>query len=387
MTERISKVFSHLARKKTPPPQTKSTRGIFPFMELPAEIRLQIYPLVSSGYLPWAEPSDYMGLFLSCAKIHDEMEHEAIKAAPQAVQEQQDKLECSVSLHPQGMNSLAELRKFIVEVPLWALAKCSTGHCYSRKQNAMVQSLQPLMVLHLTSVTVQIQDEPVFGRLTEMRETMSRDEWAEFIKSYSGFAPIKHQIRVIELGLGFLHLSREQSTELAIHNVENPLDRMERGDRYRYATTYTNIVPFATRLNCLISPKLCEAHKDQHHAFNNWCIYARGGQVRHTPHADLYRVKVKKLTLELKKLDRDIWAERKNADVYGLPFVNWVRWNPAMDGLITRKYGWVVRWEDKFGLTGPWFNRRPARFIWYKDVKKIESGYMDDFTGIRRALY
>jgi hypothetical protein len=51
-----------------------STAGIFPFLLLPAEIRLQIYGIIA---IPDTDlVSSYKGLFLSCKQIKDEMEDE-----------------------------------------------------------------------------------------------------------------------------------------------------------------------------------------------------------------------------------------------------------------------------------------------------------------------
>ncbi|KAF2865528.1 hypothetical protein BDV95DRAFT_612672 [Massariosphaeria phaeospora] len=92
-----------------------------PLLDLPAELRLQIYSFIAPGILLATPPSNYVGLFLSCKQIHQELEHWAIKGIQRFLKAMNENQPCVIKVETETEihGALASVRDVVLEAP-WA---------------------------------------------------------------------------------------------------------------------------------------------------------------------------------------------------------------------------------------------------------------------------
>ncbi|KAF2243115.1 hypothetical protein BU26DRAFT_582164 [Trematosphaeria pertusa] len=320
-------------------------------LQLPAELRVNVYDKIAlNGFLPYADPRDYQGLFLSCKQIHDEMEQECFRAAPGVLDHLQSKLDHFLNLEPLQPKSFSELMNLTVSIPRWALHS-------PRKQKAMIKSLKPLAALHLSSLKLLLDEQLETRSILTLRDQLPHTDWLEFLRIDAMFYV------------------------LVTYGVSDAVT--SRGDElYKLRTTYTDIITFATRVNCLVAPNLCSHghHKDQKRL--RYCIYYGKGT------GDILSpmpCNVRKVVMPLKKLDPETQC---HPAIYpwGLRLA---RWSPGVEQYYLNKEGYVWWWSDQKGKHGSlrsrWSKRMPKEMVWERVGKGKAGKEMDGIKLLARC--
>jgi hypothetical protein len=297
-------------------------------LDAPLEVRLAIYHYIApAGFLPSVSYREYMGLFLSCKNIHDEMEHETIRATPNMLRilQERDIDETSLQLRPSRPIDFTCLMNVTIGVPHWALSVRQT-------QAYIFTQIAPLLVLHLSSLTIDIENlgtEPEIYKL--IKNLPSRDFWQYMDAHFNRNAGIT--------------------------------EGEDKTNYYGAPTTYAIIARFATAINCLVAPQLCNG---QHNQDNHWCIRKN---VTHRP--PTVTCNIRRVALRLRKLhyEEKCLCGGLPHDIYRVNSV-WFRWCPTHELTQLRSHGWSCLWTDERDQWRPFSRRNPGRFTWVKLPEK-----------------
>lgn len=307
----------------------------------PAEIRLAIYHYIAPrGFLPYAPYRDYMGLFLSCKQINDEMKHEALRVAPgilRAIQEHDPNT--AMKIRPLRPVEFGAVMHVTVGFPRWALFNDDA-------LEYMFRLLLPLLGLHLSSLTIGIEDMETDWDLYQLISGLRRSEFLRYMQAYDNTPAVSG-------------------------------GPAEKAKFYSILTTYADIVGFATAINCLVAPQLCAG---EHHIENSWCIRRYS-----TSPLPSIECKVRKIVLRLKNLDEEVPCEscgKLPHDVYALGSIR-MRWSPTDELRKLRRNDWYSIWTDEHGKRRLFSKRHPAQFIWARLAEKKAGGAI---KGLKRLL-
>ena len=303
--------MSHLIRKlrNTQQPATKK----FDFLALPAEIRLNIYNQIApEGFLPYVHYRDYIGLFLSCQQIRNEMSYESLRIAPftlRAIQDTSSK--DTLKIRPLVPIDFASLVHVSIGIPRWALLSSTT-------LLGMFSALAPIFKLHLSSLTIGLDELECGEDLFQALNTLSR-----------------HQIQQ------YAHaLQRDFSQTTAISLIPNEAD-LPRTD-YAMLTSYSDVVELAMMINCVVAPELCNG---KHKEYNSFC--ARAWTMNNLP---VFSCNVRKIVFQLKTLDCETHCLCGALPHHAYPFKSmWLRLCPNEENSGLRKVGWWAGWTDEKG--------------------------------------
>lgn len=311
--------------KPGPQPVLTATYG---FLYLPPELRLAIYQTIAPrGFLPCVPASDYMGLFLSCKTIYSEMEHKVIQGAD-IISELRSYLDTFVEFKPL-QPSFSSIMHITVSVPRWALGTI-------RKQTAVLESLRPLCSLHLSSLTIILDDRTNAKHLGALKLALPRDEWLEYMCINA--AIMEEHAKWLSKGF-----------------------QGGRGEEYyTIETTYKDIIYFASRINCLVGPSLCAGKHGVTNDFLDYCICNNVA----SPRRSVLHFHTRKVMLKLKKLDEDKKLYKR---IYPHSFSFRVRVSPALESVWLREQGWKWRWVKGDGEKGCMLSKElPACMVWEK---------------------
>ncbi|KAF1960824.1 hypothetical protein CC80DRAFT_580598 [Byssothecium circinans] len=349
----LLKLNSKKAKADPVPPLQGSSRCRL--LELPAELRLKIYhEIAPRAFLPLTHHKNYFGLFLSCKKIHHEMEYEALCASLIFLDHYRTRLDNFVFMFEPHRFSLASFLQIRIQVPIWCLES-------KRKMNSIVKSIQDVTSeLHLSSLTLIFEDvlPPRVSTLSPWQ--LSRLSSIE-----------QHELRDILQDL--------------LTNPQTPHQLAARSgnlaEYYRLPITYTQVVKFALRINCLVTPAICSHHHNLRNDITRSCIHRvvqwRNGVVN-LPSVipnPLSPCHTRKVVLEIAKLDQDDYS---NNNVY--LFGSWtrrIRMSPEWEGEAMRKEGWNFCWWRADGKQGHALARKePVSFVWgqREERKKRKNG-------------
>jgi len=295
-------------------------------LEAPAEIRLAIYgQIVPGGFLPYAHHRNYMGLFLSCRQICAEMKHEAIRAAPAILDKyQSNEEETLMALRPLRPLEFSSLMHVTISVPRWALFSLTA-------QEKIFTAMAPLLELHLSSLTIGLDDVNLLGahklihELTMPEGRVFREHWVA---------------------------------------VNSPGQRTPPpADYYNLRTTYADIVEFATRINCLLAPDLCDG---RHPRINLHCLRRWGSSP-----VPKITCNVRKIVFRLKKLHEEVRCHCGELPHSAYPFNSFSnRWEVTDEWRLLWRTGWWVGWMNVSGKLRNFSSKDPAVIIWLKLDKK-----------------
>lgn len=300
-----------------------SVQGLCHILAAPTEIRLGIYNhIAEQAFLPRVHHRDYFGLFLSCKKIRHEMEGESLRLAPSVLgrfqEHDPDPLVTIRPLCPAGFSSLMHVT---IALPRWAFFSQDS-------QEGIFVSLTPILLLHLSSLTIGIEDLETPFHIYQLVNSLSAVELRHYQEASEG-------LPVCSGGT------------------------VEKAKFYDVRTTYTDIVKFATAINCLVAPQLCDGQHDEE---NYWCIRWQFRSV-----ASNYTCNVRRIVLSLKKLHDEVscYPDGLPDDVYPHKSIR-LRWCPTDEASQLRKYGWRNLWTNMYGVRKILSKQDPAQFVWYK---------------------
>ncbi|KAF1843258.1 uncharacterized protein K460DRAFT_357014 [Cucurbitaria berberidis CBS 394.84] len=307
------------SRRASPPPKKCH------ILAAPVEIRTAIYEHIAPrSFLPYAPYHDYMGLFLSCKQISEELTQESLRLAPgilRATQERDPETVMNIRLlRPVNFSSLMHIT---IGIPRWALFSFE-------KQEEVFRALGPLSELHLSSLTIGIEDLRTEFDVYQMIIGLHGSDFEEYMEALDSLPAVSG----------------------------GPI---EQAKFYEVLTIYANIVEFATQLNCIVAPRLCF---HDHDVENQWCLRTRiNNPIRPS------RCNVRKIVLRLKWLHDEDHRSGNPHDVY--PFSNVrLRWSPTDEIRQLRRYGWYNMWTDEHGDRKYFSKKNPGQFIWIKEKKK-----------------
>jgi hypothetical protein len=319
-----------------------------PIVSLPAELRLQIYHSIApDSFLPYVHHKEYIGLFLSCKLINREMSHEALRAAPKVLQDAQNEQDMQdiirlQPLHPQNFTSLMNVT---LSIPRWSLFS-------SQVQEEICAAMAPILALHLSTLTIGLED--------------MRDE-IDLVNCYSD-----------------LHTYEFLDFHAAHHWVlRGPGSQIPDPEKYYDVfTTYSDVVKFATRINCLVAPNLCTS--GEHDEGNYWCLQSPASIFQLPVANQIQSPNVRKIVFLLKTLHDEETCEHCGElpqDIYPSNRER-SRWHPEHEMRQLRDLSWTIRWADEKGKW-PWVTaKKPAMFEW----KKIEERKGGVLKGIKEWL-
>jgi hypothetical protein len=291
---------------------------------LPAELRLKIYGYLCLAFLPSSPSSIYRGLYQSCKLIKKEMDYECVKAAAPFMLE----LNVQVWAQPYGFlidvkwpnreafKELKDFQEIVVSLPRSILDDITAAS--SGKMMNLLVTLNDVLNTHVNTVTIRRYDDNM---------------------------PFSLPTRV----------------------------RNQHDQRYYLAnTTYSDIIPFATRITCLLVPQLCALQR--HHPSHGFCRgvplsfhYNANGSIPDSipPH------NIRRVNFQIRKLHEESMFGYTDRRVYLYAALDgWVRWYPQKDNFVAHRYGWsidCVRAEDVQGS---------ARvFVWEKSEVEGAKGY------------
>jgi hypothetical protein len=297
----------HLRKPRFGSPFTKRIYfGLSPLLQLPAELRLQIYmhvgiPLVSA-------PCNLSGLFLSCKTIHSELDTELAKRATRVLDAHlSSDMRLVDSSCLQRFNDVTRLN-ITVGLPSWMLFRRSDTETVK-----MLRDLSQLMSLYLHTLTLQIYEaeEPSNGN----RHVESSEQ----------------------------HGSANNHITPSTHNTQ---------------IRWSDVAPFAMRLNCLICPKLCSGKR--HFPIYSFCTHQL---------LSPRKPRLRKLIFELEKLQPEINISPifYPLGVVALPptFDKPYGIAPDLDGPSLRRFKWYHQEDAERMLDGMPY---PSRMVWEKRV-------------------
>ncbi|CAO2652721.1 Nn.00g021320.m01.CDS01 [Neocucurbitaria sp. VM-36] len=309
----------------------------------PAEIRLAIYKTIAlCGFLPYTPYRDYIGLFLSCKLISGEMKHESLRIAPEVLRAiHESPLAKVLEVRPLRPVDFSSLMHVTVGIPRWALFS-------SVLEEDIFQALGPLLKLHLSSLTIGIENlESEFG-LCQLLNELNRNEVREYMVAH-------------------------RNARTAI------VDAVNRAKYYHALTTYADIVGLATAINCLVAPQLCNGKHDE---ANHWCI--RSTSLSRPPGTTC---NVRKIILRLKKLHDEVpcgHCGKAPHHIYPFNSVR-MRWSPTDESYQLYRNGWISVWTDEYGTRKIFSKQNPAQFIWVRVPEKQKSGLVQAVKRVLKA--
>jgi hypothetical protein len=319
-----------------------------PIVSLPAELRLQIYlSIAPDSFLPYVHHKDYMGLFLSCKLINREMSHEALRAAPKVLQDTQNEhdMQDIIRLQPLHSKDFTSLMNLTLSIPRWSLFS-------SQVQEEICAAMAPVLALHLSTLTIGLED--------------MRDE-IDLVNCYSD-----------------LHTYEFLDFRAAHHWVlDGPGSQIpDREKYYDVCTTYTDVVKFAIRMNCHVTPNICTS--GEHDEGNYWCLQSPGSTFQLTVANQTQSPNIRRIVFLLKTLHNEETCEHCGElpqDIYPSNRER-SRWHPEHEMRQLRDLGWTIRWADEKGKW-PWVAaKKPTMFEW----KKIEERKGCVLKGIKEWL-
>ncbi|KAH7361309.1 hypothetical protein BKA66DRAFT_444695 [Pyrenochaeta sp. MPI-SDFR-AT-0127] len=298
----------------------------------PAEIRLAVYQHITQQvFLPNANYREYNGLFLSCKQIHDEMEWESLRLAPSIFRQFQEyDPDTALRIRPLRPTGFSSIMHVTIGVPRWAL--------FSPKMQKK---------LHLSSVTIGIEDLESESDLYHLITGLDSREFMQYMDAH------------------------EQAPATSGGSVEKAMF-------YDIRTTYTDIIKFATKINCIVAPQLCDGrHNDENH----WCIRS------HSFHSPInIACNVRKVILRLKKLHDEVicYCGSRPHGVYPFNSVR-LRWSPTDEIRQLNKCGWGSCWTDDYGKYRLFSKQNPAQFIWYRKPEKKAGKVINTIKGMLKV--
>tara|TARA_R110002003_G_scaffold193_2_gene14916 strand:+ start:25170 stop:26195 length:1026 start_codon:yes stop_codon:yes gene_type:complete len=312
------------------------------FLAAPAEIRLAIYArLAPCSFLPYVHYKKYLGLFLSCKQIRNEMEGEALRLAPDILQAlQRCDANSIMNLRPLRPLDFGSLMHVTISIPRWALFSL-------RVQENIFSAMAPLLQLHLSSLTIGLED------LQDEADAMLAMASLDTVQQSNYLAAFDH-IRFDWTG-----------------NVTYT-------SRYDTRTTYADIIEFATRINCLVEPNLCAGNHDNS---NHWCL------ATHFPHPPPSNpCNIRRIVFCLRKLHPEALCScgcgHLPHHIYPSDAISF-RWSPVNEARQLRKNKWWVGWADMKGKVHQQCPRKdPAVIVW----RKLEKGSIVGLLGKLKAL-
>ncbi|KAF1940435.1 hypothetical protein EJ02DRAFT_494865 [Clathrospora elynae] len=310
----------------------------FHILAAPSEIRLAIYEQIAPrGFLPYTHYRAYAGLFLSCKQIHNEMEYESLRAAPEILLAIQMYYETPMKIRPLRPASFSSLMHVTIGIPRWALFSTDI-------LEDIFEAITPLMKLHLSSLTIGIEDLECQDDLLHLLRTLDPGELSHYLD--------------------------------AVDDLTSPIlprQGKEMIEYYGVRTTYADIVELATAINCLVAPQLCHGKHDKE---NHWCIRAYS---IYPPPA--ITCNIRKIFLRLKKLHDEIYFP---PNVYLCTSVR-LRWSPTDETSRLRKEGWCNMWTDEHGTQKLFSKQMPAQFIWCKLEKQQHDSFQKKLKGLLKG--
>jgi hypothetical protein len=207
-----------------------------------------------------------------------------------------------------------------IGIPRWVLYSDTS-------QIVTFQKMQPLLQLHLSSLTIGLEDMPEDGVVDLTNPSHSQ----------------------------VMRLSRDWDRAKPTGRPPNP-------DYYNVYTTYADAMIFATRINCLVEPHLCR--KLKHYRGNAWCLGTWNQWLG-------ARCNVRKVVLRLKKLHKEmgVWPY----SVY-TGRSKYLPWHVAYEDKHLWRHGWRISWRDEKGKTSLFKVRDPAGIVWERRKGKNENG-------------
>jgi hypothetical protein len=324
-------VMSKLIRRlrNTQPPATKK----FNFLALPAEIRLAVYNQIApDGFLPHAHYRDYIGLFLSCQQVRIEMSHESLRIAPSILSAIQDtQYKDSLKIRPLCPVDFASLMHVSIGIPRWALLSSTT-------LLAMFSAMAPLFELHLSSLTIGLDELECGDDIFQALDTLSPHEQAQFEDA----------------------LQRDFSQTSAISLIPDEFGVDLPRNHYAMITSYSDIVELAMMINCVVAPELCAGKHAKH---NSFC--ARAWTMNNMP---VFSCNIRRIAFRLKTLDPERHCVCGALPHHAYPFKSvLLRLFPNEENGGLRKEGWWTGWSDEQGISRTMSrSKMPSQFVWVK---------------------
>lgn len=226
------------------------------------------------------------------------MSHESVRLASRILRALHDN-ERQVPLKIRRLRPLnvPSLMHISIGIPRWANFSEST---MSAIYNAMI----PLLGLHLSSLTISIEDVSDPFDVFKLLPALNASE-----RQYYMEAMVK-------------------GSEATVMEESKPV-----ADCYRVLTTYDDIARLATPISCLVAPELCNEEYDDE---NTWCL-----QVSSLYPPAVFQCNVHKIKQRLKKLH---FEQRRSCGE--LPHLSYtlgsvyLRWIPAVEVSLLAKEGW-----------------------------------------------
>ena len=136
------------------------------------------------------------------------------------------------------------------------------------------------------------------------------------------------------------------------------------------APSYIGVASFATRINCLLAPRLC---LQDHHEMHYRCVHHLLHHLTH--HMTLLRIvcNVRIIVVHFGKLSVDAAAEAS-----GFRWVSWMGESPTRERSKLKLYGWNIKERITQGGTTP----QEVRFVW----KKMEFSAWDGYRKVDGRL-
>jgi len=300
-------------------------------LEAPVEVRILIYNYIApQGYLLAVPYTHYMGLLLSCKQIQDEMTSQALRLTTGHV----NKLHAIVDsvprlrLQPLCPDSFNQLMHITIGVPRWTLYTKTVKH-------DLFTALSQLLPLHLSSITIEIDD---FKTQQELDTMLSHLDPFEFIRWRYAY------------------------------NATPTVFVPNRTSYYDTHTTYRDIVDIATCINCILAPSLCiHGHLPE----NAWCLRSStsASYSNPLPHASIPSPSpnTRTIAFRFKRFHPEV-----RCPCGDLPHLEYPskslrhRWMPAAEHKRLQLAGWIATWFDAAGATKHFSRSEPAAFLWRK---------------------
>lgn len=133
-------------------------------------------------------------------------------------------------------------------------------------------------------------------------------------------------------------------------------------DKYNIRTTYADVIEFATQLNCIITPNLCDG---KHDSYNFWCLRSQH-MLATLGTVPKITCDVSKIVIPLKTLHNEGLADCGDMSHTVYPWNNHTgRWGIEPGPLLTQ--GWGFHWEGVNGISlSGLHDAKPTMFIWAK---------------------
>lgn len=272
------------------------------------------------------------------------MSHESVRLAPRIFQALHDnEHDAPLRIRPLRPLDFPSLMHMSIGIPRRAMFSEST-------MSGIYNAMTPLLSLHLSSLTIGIEDVSDPFDVFELLHTLNASERQWYMK-----AMVK--------GPG-----------TTVMEEERPV-----ADCYRVLTTYNNIARLATPINCLVAPGLCNGKHDHS---NPWCL-----QISSLYPPAVVQCNVRRIELRLKKLhvEQRCSCGKLPHLSYSLGSVH-LRWSPAVEVSLLAKEGWWCGWKDRKGTLRHWSKDMPAAFVWRKVEEKVDGRFKRKMKGLLKWL-